>query len=135
MPMILVIDDDAGTRKLLRGVLESQGHGVIEAVNGTEGLWLFHRHPVQLVITDILMPEQEGLATIRELRQSHPHIRIIAMSGNHNFVGLDYLPVAKAFGANRVVAKPFRLRELLGHVRELLGEGNGTDLIPWRGGA
>ena len=135
MSMILVIDDDAGNRKLLRGALENQGHGVIEAANGREGLWLFHRHPVQLVITGIVMPEREGLETIRELRQSHPDIRIIAMSGHRRLFGRDYLPAAKAFGANRVVAKPFKLREMLGHVQELLGEGNGTDLIPSRGGA
>lgn len=135
MSMILVIDDDAGVREALRVALESQGHGVIEAADGSEGLRLFQRHPVQLVITDIVMPEREGLETIRELRRSHPDIRIIAMSGDRRLFGREYLPAAKAFGANRVIAKPFGLGELLGHVRELLGEGTGTDVTPSRGGA
>ena len=89
------------------------GFEVVEAANGVEGLSHYRERPTDLVITDIMMPEKEGVQTISELRRDFPGVRIIAISGGGRDVARDYLPVAARLGACRTVAKPFTRQEIL----------------------
>lgn len=81
MARILIIDDNDDLRTVICGVLESAGHEVVQAADGVQGIELQRRSPVDLAITDILMPEKEGVETIRDLAREFPALRIIAMSG------------------------------------------------------
>ena len=113
MAAILLIDDDDMFRDVLASALATSGHKVTQASNGAEGLRLFRQSPPDLVITDIVMPEKEGLGTIMELRQSHPTARVIAMSGGLAHDPKLYLHMAEKFGASAVLAKPFHLSDLM----------------------
>lgn len=117
---ILIIDDEAQVRHMLRGVLENEGYRVVEAANGREGLRMQHRTPSNLVITDILMPEMEGLETIRELRHQWPDVKVLAVSGASQKLGLDLLYVAKEFGATHMLQKPFSMSEMLKLISTML---------------
>ena len=118
MARILVIDDDDDFRRMLCTALERDGYTVEEARNGQEGSRRHRTEPVDLVITDILMPEQEGLETIQTLRQEFPEIKIIAISGGVGM--LNFLPLARKFGALQTLQKPFSLQQLYEAVREVL---------------
>ncbi len=107
--------------KMLRSVLEKAGYLISAACNGKEGLLAQHRQPVDLVITDLIMPEKEGIETIIELRRTYPRLRIIAMSGGGRTAAADYLQIARHVGAARVIAKPFGIEEMVAAVREVLG--------------
>lgn len=120
---ILVIDDDDQMRVLLRQVMEWAGYEVEEAENGREGMQKQRRQPTDLVITDLIMPEQEGLETIGLLRKEFPRTKIIAISGGGRIGPEAYLPAAQELGADRVFSKPFDVRELAGAVKELIGHG------------
>jgi CheY-like chemotaxis protein len=113
MAKILVIDDDSAMRRLVTRILSGENHEVIEAANGKQGLDQFAAHHPDVVVTDLLMPEQEGIETIRELRRIAPSLRIVAMSGGGTDNDLMFLGMAKALGADAVLAKPFRAEELL----------------------
>lgn len=120
MVRILVIDDEAQARDVLRQMLEKAGYEVVEAPEGAEGLQLHREHPVDLIITDILMPGKEGIETILALRKSALKVKIIAISGGGRMNKLDLLAVAREFGAVRTLAKPFTRHELLVAVQEAL---------------
>ena len=105
----------------MREVLSLDGHTVLAAENGTRAMALWTTGEVDLVITDILMPERDGLETIRALRKADPKVPIIATSGG-GFEGLDLLHVARVLGATKQLAKPFGASELLKVVREALAE-------------
>jgi CheY-like chemotaxis protein len=120
MARILLIDDDDAVRAMLSFALGYYGHTVTEARNGKEGLELFARTEIDLVVTDIVMPEMEGLAVLMELRKKQPPVKIIAMSGGARDGAGDYLHVAKLMGAGRVLAKPFPTEVLLEAIKELL---------------
>src|SRR6266545_2524129 len=113
MARILLIDDDELVRATLREMLEHFGHTAIEAHHGTEGLALFRHANVDLVITDIVMPETDGLEVLRELRRMHPSVKIIAISGAEGNRAADYLHTAKFMGAATVLAKPMSVDVLL----------------------
>ncbi|MDA1099155.1 MAG: response regulator [Proteobacteria bacterium] len=113
---VLIIDDDNLVRATLARTLLQAGHEVIEAANGNEGLLKFDGRTIDLVITDILMPEKEGLETIRELRRSNAEVKIIAISGGDRVNNLSYLSMAAAFGADDTLAKPYRLADLLAKI-------------------
>ena len=119
---ILVVDDDEDIRNLLRAMLEREGYGVVLASDGKDAIRRFRRKPADLIITDIIMPEQEGLKTIFDLRQDHPHVGIIAISGGGQYGLGNYLEAATAFGADRTFAKPFDRIELLKAIREVLSQ-------------
>ncbi|MBI3246646.1 MAG: response regulator [Deltaproteobacteria bacterium] len=121
MVRILVIDDEAQVRDVLRQMLEKAGYEVVEAPEGAEGLQLHRKHPVDLIITDIVMPGKEGIETILALRKCVPKVKIIAISGGGHMNKLDLLSVAQEFGAARTLAKPFARKELLAAVQEVLG--------------
>jgi CheY-like chemotaxis protein len=113
MARILVIDDDLSMRRLVARILTSANHEVVEASNGKKGMEQFAACRPDVVVTDLLMPEQEGIETIRELRRIAPSLRIVAMSGGGTDNDLMFLGMAKALGADAVLAKPFRADELI----------------------
>jgi CheY-like chemotaxis protein len=122
MARILLIDDDDSVRTMLRQTLTHFGHTVIEARNGKEGLNLFPGARADLVITDIVMPEKEGLEVLMELRQEQPPVKIIAMSGGGRGMAADYLRTAKLMGAAKVLTKPFSNEVLMAAINELVPE-------------
>jgi DNA-binding NtrC family response regulator len=122
MGRILIVEDDKAVRELLREILKRVGHDVVDAGNGKEAMALYKQSPADLIITNILMPEKEGLETIQELRREDPDIKIIAISGGGQIGPADYLEVARRFGALRTFSKPFDRKKLLKAVDELLGE-------------
>lgn len=121
MARILVIDDDDDVRRAIRRHLQSDGHEVIEAPDGKVGMRLFREHPTDLVVTDLFMPEQEGLETIRELRRSSKDIKILVVTGAVPGSTLDFRAQATMLGAGATLGKPFTRDELLGAVDTLLG--------------
>jgi DNA-binding response OmpR family regulator len=127
MARILIIDDDPQLRRLLARILHADGHEVIEASNGADGLARFAASPPALVITDILMPEKEGIETIRDLRRLAPTVPIIAISGGGaSQKSMKFLDMAAKLGATVALAKPFRPPKLLETVALLLSEGAKT---------
>jgi len=120
MARILVVDDDPNIRQMLRSMLEREGYDVDVAANGRECMNFFRETPAELVIADIIMPEQEGIETIRQLRAEYPGCRIIAISGGGRIGPSDYLNMAKLLGASHTLAKPFDRSQLILAVREAL---------------
>lgn len=126
MSTILVIDDDALLREMVASHLRRAGHAVLLAANGAEGLAAFSRAPCDLVITDIVMPEKEGLETIRAMRKGWPHIPVVAMTGGARPMasgveaGADYLEMASLLGARATVRKPFTGKQIVAVVEKLL---------------
>ena len=118
MAVILVIDDDPDTRDLLKATLEGAGHEVYLAPDGRQGVQQFRNKRADLVITDLFMPDQEGLETIKQLRIEFPEIVILAISGKPT--GSTMLNVAKRLGARSVLQKPFLPDELLKVVEQSL---------------
>lgn len=114
MAQILIIDDDASVRLTLRSALESVGHVVTEAADGNDGIERFIAEPSDMVITDILMPNKEGLETIMNLRKINRNLRIIAISGGGRIKAVDFLEAASDLGADAVLKKPFHMADLLG---------------------
>lgn len=108
-------------RRMLRGALEGLGYEVVEAENGHIGVLTHQATPAALVITDILMPEQEGLETIRTFRTHFPDVKIIAMSGGGR-MQCDFLTVAARLGAQYTFHKPFNLFNILQTVGMILEE-------------
>ena len=121
MPNILLIDDDDALRRMLRLTLSDMGHTVIEAVDGRAALRLHAAYPIDLVLTDIIMPEKEGLETIMEMCRTPGHAPIIAMSGGGRMSAIDYLLLAQQFGARCVLEKPFSNSELAMAIETALG--------------
>jgi CheY-like chemotaxis protein len=122
MARILIIDDDDQVRTMLRRTLEADGHEVEEAPNGSVGISKYKGNPADLIITDIYMPEKEGLETIIELKRDYPEVRILAISGGSRDMDLDFLPVATKLGAEKTLNKPIERRALLSAVNELVGD-------------
>jgi len=120
MASILVVEDDEDIRPLICSMLVKSGHAVRQAGNGIEGVKLYRESPADLVLTDVVMPEQEGLGMILELRKINPAVRIIAMSGGFAYDPKLYLHMATRFGADRVLRKPFQFTELIEAVNAVL---------------
>lgn len=116
MAQILVIDDEFEVRSTIRFMLEREGHEVTEALDGQEGMELFLKKPADLIITDILMPNQDGIETLLQLHADHPNIPVIVISGN----ATEHLDLASEFGANSVLHKPFKYKELTDAVNQAL---------------
>lgn len=120
MTSILLVDDDDEFRAILREVLMQAGYQVEEASDGVQAMKRYGSDPADLVITDLVMPEKEGLELIRELRRLYPDAKIIAISGGGEHGSQDYLKMAAAFGAQRVLSKPFARDEILEAVKQVL---------------
>lgn len=119
---ILIIDDEVHILLMLKKMLERAGYTVDIASNGLEGLDLFRRDQPDLVITDIIMPEKEGLETIREMKKEAPQLKILAMSGGGKISADNYLDTAKIFGASGIIEKPFNQSRLLSMVEEQMNK-------------
>jgi CheY-like chemotaxis protein len=119
---ILVVDDEDEVRLSLRRMLESAGYEVLEASDGQEAMKVCRSRPLDLVITDIFMPGQEGMETIQALRREFPSVKIIAITGKASEV---YLKTARLLGAQATLQKPLRLDPLLEAVRAVLGTPSG----------
>lgn len=130
MSKILVIDDEPSILLMIRKMLEKDGHSVELALNGRDGMELFERTKPDLVITDIIMPEKEGLETIFELRRKYPDLKIIAISGGGRISPDGYLPGAKLLGADMVFAKPLIPKEFIEAVAKLL-KIKGEEILPF----
>ncbi len=126
MGSILIIDDDVEILEIYREILQREGYDVLAASDGRQGMKLCRDQEVDLVITDIIMPEKEGLETIMELRRDLPDVKIIAMSGGGQIGAEEYLPLAEKLGAQRTLDKPFTPKELLDAIRGILGDRNGS---------
>lgn len=120
MARIIVIDDEPYILLMLKKMLEKEGYEVEMATNGVEGSQIFEKQPADLIITDIVMPEKEGLETIMELKIKYPQLKIIAISGGGRVDSREYLNSAKLLGANKTFQKPFKKDEIIKAVRELL---------------
>ncbi len=117
---ILIIDDNDLVRATLARSLAAAEYEVIEAADGDEGLRKYQDGGIDLVITDILMPEKEGLETIQELRRANGAVKIIAISGGDRAGNLSYLGMAAALGADGVLSKPIRRFDLLAKIDAVL---------------
>ena len=113
MSSILIIDDDYLTLNYLSKVLDRLGYEVITALNGNEGIERYSAKPVDVVITDIIMPKKEGVETIAEIKKKHPESKIIAISGGGRGCSSGYLQIAKMMGADFTLEKPFSKDELI----------------------
>ena len=120
MARILLIEDDDQMRKMLRQMLERSGYEVDEAADGRVGINLHKESPADLIITDLIMPDKEGIETILELKQGYPELKIIAISGGGQLDPEAYLRMAQRAGALHTLAKPFEREDLLYAVKELL---------------
>ena len=120
MAFVLVVEDETLVRRALSKMLRAGGHDVTEVENGQRALSNLARHPADVVVTDIIMPVKDGLETIAELRRRFPNAKIIAISGGTRPSGAGALNAAKALGADRFLAKPFRQKDILVTVDELM---------------
>lgn len=123
MKQILIIDDQEDVCSILRQMLEMAGYSVKVAFHGGEGMMIYRQESIDLIVTDIFMPEKEGLETIIALRKENPDVKIIAISGG-GATKLNVLPLAHKLGATRTLAKPFGHEEFLRTVREVIEENN-----------
>lgn len=124
MARIIVIDDEASIAIMIKRMLEKEGHEVEIAFNGNEGLQLMEKFQPDLLITDIVMPEKEGLELILDLRKSNPKLKIVAISGGGRFKYEGYLASAKHLGASKVFQKPLNFKEFISGISELLNENS-----------
>jgi len=120
MAKILVIDDDAMVRHTMSKILRHGGYEVVLAEDGLRGVAAFRKEHPDLVITDIIMPEQEGIATISQIRREVHDAKIIAVSGGGRIGNADFLSMARKLGANDILPKPFLPADLLERVKTCL---------------
>ena len=119
-PTVLVVDDDLMVVQAVAFLLEDRGFQVMTATDGAQGLRLYRTHRPDLVLTDIIMPEKEGIALTRELRSEFPDAKIIAMSGGGRIGNSDYIKIARALGADAGLYKPFDDDELVDTIQTVL---------------
>ena len=120
MAQILLVEDEPAVRRILRLMLEKAGHLVEGADNGQTALAAFERRRFDIIITDIVMPQCNGLEAISSIRGRDADLQIIAMSGGGSMRGVDYLDLARMLGANQTLAKPFTRDALLALVDQAL---------------
>ena len=119
MTRVLFIDDNDDFRKLALRWFQSCGIEVEGAADGVQGLALQRARPADVIITDIFMPEKEGIETIHELRKEFPQVKIIAVTGLEPLRHYDVFAVARQVGAVKTLKKPFKFEDLIAAVREL----------------
>ncbi len=120
MTKILIIDDESSVIKMLSKLLERNNYEVISATDGNKGVRLFKEHNPDIIITDLIMPEKEGLEMIREIKQLKSDAKIIAISGGGANDPKMYLSLAAKFGAARTLTKPIDTKLLISTIEELL---------------
>jgi CheY-like chemotaxis protein len=117
---ILIADDDPTVRMIACEMLRDGDYAIIEAADGDLAMQVIERVPIDLVVLDLLMPNRDGLEVIRTIRQSHPGIRILAISSGGRASAVSYLETARVFGADEVMAKPLRMVSFVAAVERLL---------------
>ncbi len=122
MARILLIEGEPHVRKLMKEILEEEGHEIIECDNGTDGIREYKRAAIDLVVLDVLLPDKDGLDTLRELKQHHDDVKVMAISGGFVQGAIDMLPLAKRLGARHTLDKPFDLKMFLSAVKQLLDD-------------
>ena len=132
MPRILLVDDDELLRGALHQILVRAGYDVDDASNGKVAVREYRRQRCDVVIMDIVMPDEEGLGTISELRRLNPNVKIIAISGGGLGKAGDYLGIAQMLGAMRTLSKPFLPETLLATIAEVLAEPDTPKVSPER---
>ena len=121
MAKILIVEDDQQMREMLKQYLESEEYEVIDSHDGSEAVKILRETNVDLIITDIIMPEIDGVGLIRNLRREYPNLNIIAISGGSRHIDpQNPLKIVEKLGVTHTFTKPFKLTELLGAVRELV---------------
>ena len=130
MASILLVEDDDQLRTMLKELLTGSGYDVSEASSGTGVCDMYQQEHYDLVITDLVMPDIEGLGVIMELRRINPNVRIIAMSGGRSGKGAGYLRMAQKLGAQFTLSKPFGNRDFLEAVRLAL-EAQSDPTVDW----
>jgi len=120
MPRILIVEDDENVRQFICRILKNEGYEVVETENGNVGIRMYREQPFDLVITDLFMPDKEGLEIITELKHNYPDAKIIAMSGGGQVLASDYLIIAKSLGALTTISKPFTINDFLTTVKNAL---------------
>ena len=120
MNNILVIDDNENMLSMMCDLLQRSGYTVYSAMDGVQGLKTFYACCPDLVITDLIMPDKEGLEVIMELSKHDPKPKIIAISGGGKLGPQTYLPLAEMLGSDHILEKPFHPSELIAYVKELL---------------
>jgi CheY-like chemotaxis protein len=121
MPRILVIDDEPLIRETVVTILTREGFSVEEASDGVAGIAMFHKNPPDVVITDIFMPNRDGIEVVIELKRSYPHTKIIAMTGGGQRRMTEIGSAANLLGADHMLHKPFERESLLAAVNAALG--------------
>ena len=114
---VLIIEDDPSLRDSLRRTLRKKGYTILQAAEGGEGMMLLGTHVIDVVLIDIFMPGKEGIETIQAIRRTHPHVKIIAMSGGGERMYIDVLRVAKASGCHQTLDKPFSEETLINTIQ------------------
>jgi DNA-binding response OmpR family regulator len=120
---VLVVEDDPEFLRLMSHALGAAGHTVLEAASGEAGLRLFRAEPPDLVVCDIVMPDRDGIELIPEMRELHPEVKLLAISGRQMIGALDVLSLARRLGADATLAKPFTMEALVATAGALLGGG------------
>jgi len=119
-PRILIIDDEVQIREMLGQMLGREGYDVVNAPDGKVGMKVCREQHIDLIITDIIMPEKDGIEMILELRHDFPDLKVIAISGGGRLGPDGYLEMAQKLGAHRTFFKPFNRKEILEAVKDLL---------------
>ena len=125
MARILIIDDEPQIRSMLTLMLERDGYEVVEAPDGVEGIKVYRQNPADLIITDLIMPNKDGIGMIIDLKKEFPDVKIIAMSGGGLNKPDGYLKGAKKLGASCTLTKPIDREEMLRAVRDILRDSPG----------
>ena len=119
---ILVIDDEEDIRQVMAEILSSMGYSVTCAVDGLKGVRELGKKRFDLAVTDMLMPEHDGIEFIREAKKRFPQVKLVAMSGGGVIAGSSYLTMATAFGVDAIMEKPFDIAKVLNVVEDLLAQ-------------
>jgi len=119
---ILVIEDDPFMRETLQDVVEDKGYYITTVANGKRGISLHEKEHYDLIITDVLMPDIDGLEVIMKIRQNFPQTKLLAVSGGGHISSKEYLMMARELGSNGVVQKPFNNDELVEKIASLLND-------------
>ena len=127
MARIIVIDDQEPIRRIVRRALKQEGHEVLDASEGEMGMQLLERHTADVVITDIFMPGQDGILTLRQVRKKFPAVKVIVISGGDSTGLLDLRHDAELLGAVKSLQKPFTAAELIQTVRDVLQRRDATE--------
>lgn len=122
MSVVLLIDDDLNLLRQMGIAFSKAGHRVLVAPDGAVGLKLFNAEHPDLVVSDIIMPTREGVETIHAIKTARPGVKVIAISGGYRVGPEDFLTLARHIGADDVLAKPFRLAQLMDKADRLLAD-------------